>query len=238
MIESKDNVEMKIDAFAVCWNEEKIIGHYIDWYGSFVDSITILDNYSTDKSVEIARGRGCKIIPFGLPTGHDELIEIETKEKCWKSSDADWVIVTDIDELLYHPNLRSFLENTESTVIQQDGYVMVNEKYLPWNEVRMGAKAGTKTVCFRPKSVVRMNWTPGCHTCSPEGDARILVTGEVKLLHFVFVGRKEAKERWKRYLPRRSESDKRHGFGRHYLLSDEEMDKIFDSHLNRAEVVL
>ena len=228
---------VKIEAFTIAWNEEKVIGQYIDHYTSIVDHITVFDNFSTDKTVEIARKRGCLVRPFGSSILHDEIVQLKLKEDCWKDSGADWVIVTDIDEFLYHPDFRRFLSETEATVIQPDGHLMVSEDCLPFRQVRTGAKEPLgKTVCFRPSEIKAMNWTPGCHNCSPKGNVKLSV-GETKLLHFFLIGRKEFKERWKRNISRFSENDKRCGYGCHYLFSDQRMDDYFNDHLARAEVV-
>jgi glycosyltransferase involved in cell wall biosynthesis len=223
-----------IEAFVTCWNEEKNINQYLDWYQPFVDSVTVMDNHSTDRSVELAKERGCKVVEWGV-NEYDNLALTAVKEECWKNSDADWVIVGDMDELLYHPNLRKLLEDTEFTIIQSDGYIMVSEEYIPWKEVKFGVKeAGSKIICFRPRSIVRMNWKPGCHSCSPEGDVRKFITPEVKLLHFFLIGHEEFKEKWKRYRSRECENDKRLGLGYHYFMTDKEMENLFDGYIKQA----
>lgn len=233
---------MKIDTFVACWNEEKDVNQYLDWYQPFVDSVTVLDNHSTDRSVELAKERGCKIVEWGSYE-YDNLALTAVKEECWKNSDADWVIVGDMDELLYHPDLRKLLESTEFTIIQSDGYIMISEKCIPWKEVKFGVKeagksaVGGKTICFRPKSIVKMNWKPGCHSCFPDGDVRTLITSEVKLLHFFLVGHKEFKEKWKRYRARECENDKILGLGCHYFMTDKEMDDLFDKNMKQSERV-
>ena len=46
---------MKIHAYFLCYNEEAILPHLLGHYSEFCDKITILNNMSTDKSVEIAK---------------------------------------------------------------------------------------------------------------------------------------------------------------------------------------
>lgn len=219
------------------FNEEDRILQYLDWYSPIVDSIVIMDNYSTDKTVEIAKKSGCKVISnVGIDGKHDELIELEIKENCWKNSGADWVFIVDIDEFLYHPNLRTLLQNTEATIIRPHGYLMISEDYIPFKEVKMGIdeEDGGKITCFRPDSITGMNWEPGCHSCNPEGFVHFLTDPAIKLLHFFYVGRKEFKEKRTLRSKRSSENDIRWDFGIHYRKSEKEMDEEFDFQFKRA----
>ena len=45
---------MLIDAYIVCWNEEKLLPFTLDYYSSFCDTIHLLDNHSSDDSLKIA----------------------------------------------------------------------------------------------------------------------------------------------------------------------------------------
>lgn len=227
---------MNIEVYAIAWNEERLIDQFIDWY-SFASKITILNNYSTDRTVEIAISKGCDVKVFGS-NEQDNLIMNQTKEECWKDSKADWVIVCDIDEFLYHEDLLNVLQNTEATVIKCEAYNFASEYPENVYNVREGVRSELydKCVCFRPDKITSMNWTTGCHTCSPEGDVSYL-EGVVKLLHFNMLGRQELKDRHIAYLERTSESDKKHGYGIHYSAVSSEVDKIFDEVYNNRKKV-
>ena len=86
-----------IDVFVLAWNEERMINQFIDWYS--YANITVLDNHSTDRTAEIARSRGCQVVPFGGPQ-QDNRDMTAVKEECWRGSKADWVFVCDMDEFL------------------------------------------------------------------------------------------------------------------------------------------
>ncbi|WP_175404477.1 glycosyltransferase family 2 protein [Endozoicomonas atrinae] len=45
---------MKIHAYLICFNEEKIIKSVLDYYSSICSKIFLFDNGSTDDSVKIA----------------------------------------------------------------------------------------------------------------------------------------------------------------------------------------
>jgi glycosyltransferase involved in cell wall biosynthesis len=50
-----------VDVFVLCWNEEKMLTHFVNHYrDNFnVQNITVIDNQSTDDSVQIAKNLNC-----------------------------------------------------------------------------------------------------------------------------------------------------------------------------------
>lgn len=229
---------MEIEVFAPAWNEERSLEQFLDWY-SFARAITIFDNHSTDNTREIALKRGCNVIPFG--SHMLDVREIQrVKEECWKDSRADWVIVCDVDEFIYHPDLLDVLGNTEATVVRCVGFRMVSEDYQPWISVKEGVREALhmdKCICFRPNKIDSMNWSPGCHQCSPCGEVRYL-EGEVKLLHFRLVGRDIIRSRYAQYSNRdKSEWDVIHGVADRYNQPGAGFDEMFDASLRERERV-
>ena len=59
---------IKISLFLLCWNEEAYIKKTIEYYKNRFSNIkiTILDNYSTDNSIKIAKQYGAEIIQWGI----------------------------------------------------------------------------------------------------------------------------------------------------------------------------
>ena len=231
---------MRIECFVFTWNEERFINQYIDHYSSFADSITVLDNYSTDTTCELAKRRGCAVLNYGIDC-LDNMELLRAKENCWKSSKADWVIVGDTDELLYHPNIRGLLETTEATVIKSVGYHMISETVQHYTKIRHGVRCDStptydKCLCFRPNEITAMNWVPGCHSCTPGGNVRYLEKA-VKLLHYSFIGKQEYKARYAAYRERRSKASTEAGHSTHYLQSDQQLDKQFDALYKRRVLV-
>jgi len=108
--------QLKIETFAVCYNEEAMIHYFLRHYLQY-GSVTIFDNYSTDKTVEIAKKAGAIVFPFDTENEFREDVLTHLRNVCWKESKADWVIVTDVDELAYHKNLQQELSKTKGTVI-------------------------------------------------------------------------------------------------------------------------
>ena len=225
-----------IDVFVLAWNEERLIQQFIDWY-SFATSITILDNYSTDNTVAIARDNNCNIIQYGS-NQQDNKAMLEIKESCWKNSDADWVIVCDMDEFIYHPKLLKLLSQTSATVIKTIGYQMVSIENALAKNIKIGSREPglDKSICFKPKDIQSMNWEYGCHNCKPIGNVRYL-ENSVKMLHYSMLGKEAFKLRWLQYRNRMSDWDKSMGTGLHYLWSNEIMDSEFNRYLSTSEKV-
>ena len=105
----------KVHVYLLCYNEEVIIESVLRYYSSFCTRIFILDNYSTDKSMDIAKQfENVTIIQWENNGFLDDKKHIELKTELYKlysrkdgkytQEIADWVIVCDMDELIYHPN--------------------------------------------------------------------------------------------------------------------------------------
>lgn len=229
---------MYIESFVIAWNEERLIQQYIDWYKPFVDNITVIDNYSTDNTVDIAVSNNCTIKKYGDKTQNNLLMK-QAKEACWKNSKADWVIVGDMDEFLYSENLLKILENINATIVKPFGYQMVSEKFAPVETVKTGTRDQMldKCILFKPRSIVDINYDFGCHNAKPTGNVIYYHNDDIKLFHYSYLGRENWKARCRRYRDRMSKWDLDNGAGTHYLWSDEQMNAYFDSLLNNAKVV-
>ena len=108
----------------------RILKHY-----SFCDKITFLDDHSTDRSHEIINSYpNTEIILREQKNGKpecDELDGLALTDKIYKQDrNYDWVIITCLDEFLYHPNLLEKLEKYKRDgvdVIRCAGYNMWTE---------------------------------------------------------------------------------------------------------------
>ena len=93
-----------IDVHSICWNEERMLPLFLSHYSGFAARIVVWDNYSDDASQDLVRAcprAELRLYDSGGRSSEDSFLEV--KNQCWPSSDADWVIVCDIDELVYHP---------------------------------------------------------------------------------------------------------------------------------------
>lgn len=103
---------MKIDLYAVCYNEEAMLPFFLKHYEKIVSNLYIYDNMSTDSSRDILKshpkvkyntfdtdGKCCEVT----------LTKIRNEEYKKFSYNCDYVIIVDIDEILYHPKILDLL---------------------------------------------------------------------------------------------------------------------------------
>jgi glycosyltransferase involved in cell wall biosynthesis len=87
---------------------------FFSHYDRLVQRYIIYDDASTDNSQEILRSNSkVELRPRHPCRNRDSRVKsvLTLLETCWRESRgiADWVIVTDIDEHLYHPDLYRYL---------------------------------------------------------------------------------------------------------------------------------
>lgn len=145
------------------------------------------------------------------------------KNSMWIGSKADWVIVCDIDELVYHPDMRDFLAaKCDWTVLQPFGWNMWSAKFPStskqlWQEVQFGFRdyLFDKLTVFNPQAVKTINYTPGGHTACPVGDVRLYRNPQLKILHCKHLGWEYLTKRYK-LLDAAATADKKRGWAVHY----------------------
>ena len=64
----------------------------------------------------------------------------------WYASDYDIIMWADLDEIIYHKNLRKFIETTDADIYQTEGYDMVSSVYPKKGtnilDIKIGMRAG------------------------------------------------------------------------------------------------
>ena len=86
--------EVKISFVIIAFNEEQKIKQCIESAASVVDEILVVDSFSTDKTVEISKSLGARVIqnPF---EGH-----IQQKNFALENSKYEYILSLDADEAL------------------------------------------------------------------------------------------------------------------------------------------
>jgi glycosyltransferase involved in cell wall biosynthesis len=233
---------MIIEAFTITYNEERILPQYIDWYSRFVDKITIYDDHSTDKTLDIAYKAGCTIIPFGNDD-FDDRLNNEVRNNCWKNSPADWIIVGDLDEFIHCKEpIRDVLEKTEASIIKTQGWEIMSETDIPFTEAKMGYREPhlDKVMCVRPDRIMDINFTFGGHHEDAQGDVVYFdnSSGLFKLLHFSGIGRDVWVKKSLRYKSRFCKWNYEVGAGVHHWGDIEQKQKDFTFRLGLANTVV
>jgi glycosyltransferase involved in cell wall biosynthesis len=241
-----------VHAFFLCYNEANILPHLLKHYLSFCEFVTILDNNSTDNSVEIVKSfPNTDIIPWDSNEELNDGLYLKLKNHVWKSSAgiSDYVIVGDADEFLYHENMIDFLIKSKEdgiTIFKPQGYHMVADENFNLNLydnlfklVNKGVRTEVldKIMMFDCNKISNINYSIGCHMANPVGEIKANIL-DLKMLHYKFLGLEDHKYKQKIRGERLSDFNKQHGFGLYYLYNEEEQINDYMGYLNKREIVL
>jgi glycosyltransferase involved in cell wall biosynthesis len=197
---------MKIWIFTICHNEAEIAPWFLRHYGTFADRILVWDDKSTDGTREILRAHP-SVTLFDWPhaTGLFEDKNLHHAYDMYPSArgKADWCMWVDMDEFIYHPEIRQVLESAKNglfDVINTKGFNMLGDG-LPvngyehkqiWEHMQSGVAAPiyNKPVVFHPHANIR--WVRGKHQLEsfpnfslPHGFNH---PPRLKLLHYRYLG--------------------------------------------------
>jgi hypothetical protein len=193
-----------IHVYAVCYNEEALLPYFLRHYSTFSDKIIVFDGDSTDRSCEILKAHPLvSIVTSSHYASHDEgmydeptLMKIRNRAYKASRGAADWVVIVDVDEFLYHPDVRGLLDQYKRegvTLPLVAGFDMVAEAPPSgagqiYDEIRTGFlnRRYSKSAVFNPE--IDVNFQYGCHQCFPEGKVVKGVEPEFGLLHYRLLG--------------------------------------------------
>ncbi len=221
-----------IHYYSICWNEEKILPYVLDYYVPFCEKVVIMDNESDDNSVATIRSySNAEVRNYSSGGEICDDIYIEIKNNIWKESrgKADWVIVCDIDEILYHPQLLAKLDELKNkgiSIIRPHGFDMYSETYPKKSllEITNGIKDNRhlgKCIIFNPNLIKEINFKTGCHKCYPTGQIKFYKKDDIKLLHYKCLNLEFLVERFDLMKKRLSNYNIENKFGKHYLAEKE-----------------
>src|ERR1700728_5159659 len=191
--------KQRTELFCLCWNDARMLPFFFRHYDPIVDQYYIFDNGSTDGSLSLLENHGRVVIThFDVPGNSFVDEERRLGDTIWRNSSADWVIITDIDEHIYHPNLNQYLQQCTDegmTAIQSIGYEMVSDRFPTGTEplveqVTIGTRSnGHDRLCiFNPREIAETNFTVGRHEAEPTGRVVWPAYPQVLLLHYKQLG--------------------------------------------------
>jgi hypothetical protein len=229
---------MWVDLYTITWNERRMLPFFLEHYEPWVDRFVVFDDQSDDGTAEaLTHHPKVDLRPFPPKGSSFVLAALALWQQAWKESrgHADWVVVTNVDELFYHPaGMRAYLTRcTEHgvTIIHPRGYEMVGERFpapgsslvrqLPEGVAMFGQD---KRQLFDPDAITEINFEPGRHSCNPTGTVVEPRTVEAALLHYKYVDLHaytipRQKALGQRILP----GDRGRGFGMQYGLTADQL---------------
>ncbi|MBY0403513.1 MAG: glycosyltransferase family 2 protein [Cyanobacteria bacterium] len=268
---------MIIHAYCCSYNEEDLLPYYLRHYSTFCSKITILDNESTDASIDIIQAfshglrqenSSLEVVcrSFNSDNQYQEDVLTHHRNTMWKESKgiADFVVVSDVDEHLFHPQLKEFLfqhKRKGTTVFRPKGYMMLSPHFptikgLLVDEVQQGVRDYyiDKCVLFDPNAIEEINFGNGSHEAEPTGNVLFYDAVEnsealnpfydhsgesiLKLLHYHWMGIEKVNNRNALINNRVSELGRINHWGLHYAMSSEEVERIFEKNWNLSTNVV
>ena len=224
-----------VHLYAVCWNEEKIIPFFFSHYDHFVSHYYIYDNYSTDNTRKLlSTHKNLDIISYDTGNTFNDVVHQKIKNSAWKRSrgKADWVIVIDMDELIYSVDIYRLLSETSGTIFSPTGFNMLSDEFpnadrLITEQVKFGVedKNYGKLVMFTPHKIIEIHYLPGAHEAFPEGIVK--EDHNLQLLHYKNLGIDYVLARISEYQQRMSDFNKQMGHGFHYDKTKEVIESDF-----------
>lgn len=223
--------------YAQCWNDEWILPSFFRHYHDLVERFIIYDDGSVDGTLALLRSNPkveVRRFPRAVPDSF-ALSEQALSNECWKESrgKADWVIVTDLDEFLFHADGRHYLSRCAEggvSVIPALGFQMISDE-RPASGVdlcdvcRLGAPwvQMMKASIFNPDAITEINFAPGRHSASPTGRICIPDRDELLLFHYKYIGFDETHARHLHLRGGLRSQDLQIGWGHKYSWSRERL---------------
>ena len=119
----------KISAYVITKNEEPNLPGCLESI-SWVDEIVVVDDNSTDHTVEIAKKAGCKVIIHAMESSPAQ------RKLALANCSSDWILWVDADERV-PPSLRDeIVHRLEKDQGTYTGYYLLRLHFLLWRKVR------------------------------------------------------------------------------------------------------
>lgn len=241
---ARGGVPMKVHLHTICWNDRPMLDFFFRHYSPLVSRFFIHDDGSDDGSLEyLARRDDVSVEPLIRTDANSFVLSAKhIYDTSWKrSADADWVIVTNLDEHLHHPDMAHYLERCArdgATIIPSLGYQMITQRFpapdsVLWRDCVMGAPYAmmSKLQMFNPRAVQETNFSPGRHFASFKGDIRFPETDDVANLHYKYLGVAETYARHTAQAQRLGSIDIEKKWGKRYQWTQERLGKDFEAYI-------
>lgn len=236
-----------VTVHVITYNEELMIEFFINHYRKNFPNckIVIYDNESTDNTIEIAKKYGCEIITYSTNNTLSDQKYLEIKNNCWKTSETDWNIICDCDELIEVTSEDLINEeNLGTNCFKFEGFSMMNNTdEINISKMKYGFKdvGYGKNYLFNKKYINDINYAPGAHTSNPTltNPNKLKYSDKIyRALHYKYLSPQYTIDRNSLFNKRLSEENKRKGWGIQYSFSDEKTIKYYeDMKINLIKII-
>jgi hypothetical protein len=241
---------VKVHLYTILWNEEEMLPFFFRHYDPVVDRYIIYDDGSTDNTLKLLTAHDrVEVRPFVRTHATSYVLSAQTLHgRMWKESrgHADWVIITTVDEHLYHPaGLTGYLREARRrriTAIPALAFQMVADTFPSPDEClaqtqRFGVPLDSynKLNIFDPNELSEIHYMPGRHRAVLEGYVRYPKQDRLLLLHYKFLGMDYLLRRYALLRSGLGSTDKEFRFGYQYGLGRDALEAEF-AELRRSAI--
>jgi len=210
-------------------DDEVFLPHHLKYY-DFIDKHIFVDFGGTDSSIDILKkaqqsNPNIEIVQCkASQVRHDTMSLFKNHYYKYYRQYYDIVIVADVDEIIYHPNIKQVLKNTKpNNYFVNKGFQVVMDDVPDIDTFLTDIKLGVEDKTFNKPSVFDINldmyFRPGHHVCfpvAPNGAQAEPIYDVFYLLHYKYLGANYLKDISKKRFSRRKEYSKRIGHSGHY----------------------
>ena len=178
----------KITAIIPTYNEEHNINEALASV-SWADEVIVVDSYSTDKTAQISKERGAKVLQ------HEYINPASQKNWIIPQAKYEWIFILDADERV-SSSLKDEITKTLSNKNQKDAFWIKRQNFFMNKKVRFSGWQGDK--------VIRLFKRDKCKYENKHVHEEIICNGSVgflneKLTHYTFKDINHYLEKWDRY---------------------------------------
>lgn len=236
-----------VTIFTVAYNEEVMLEKFILHYRQMFPGchIVVYDNQSTDKTKDIALSHRCEVREYDSNNEIRDDLYLEIKNNCWKNANTDWVLICDVDELVYiNTDQLKYEEKLGSTIISFEGWnliTMSDDPNIIDLDMNVGSRAKQydKLYCFNKLHIKEINYSAGCHNAYPVGNVK-LSDNKYLMCHFKALGLNYMINRHTEFGKRLSQKNKDMKWGVHYLDQEEQIRanwKFYQEHPDNKKIL-
>ncbi|MBI4225807.1 glycosyltransferase family 2 protein, partial [Candidatus Roizmanbacteria bacterium] len=141
-------MKLKLSLLMISKNAEQLLEKSLQSSKGLVDEIIMIDNYSKDRTCEIAKKYRAKIYQ------HKENDLGKQRAYGLKKVTGDWVLVLDADEILSEELKREIVSLFHGSIVKKNGYLIPFQSHFLGKPVNHGGENYKKLWLFRKDAVV------------------------------------------------------------------------------------